>query len=118
MIRHVLSNTINDHKTSKKLRAHSSNKVFNYKIQYGELKIQLTMSINFISSKDSDETHNKHTKSNNIEIMIGSQTNDIIEEFFESFLQRYQERLEESMKGSDFTFDVLVYCITIFKNQI
>ena len=76
------------------------------------------MSINFISSKDSDETRNKHTKSNNIEIMMGSQTNDIIEELFESFLQRYQERLEESMKGGDFIFDVLIYCITIFKNQI
>ena len=42
------------------------------------------MSINFISSKDSDETRNIHTKSNNIEIMMGSQTNDIIEEIFES----------------------------------
>ena len=36
-----------------------------------EWKIQLTMSINFISSKDSVETRNLHTqKSNNIEIMI------------------------------------------------
>ena len=63
------------------------------------------MSINFISSKDSDETRNIHTKSNNIEIMMGSQTNDIIEELFESLLQRYQEGLEESMKGSEFIFD-------------
>ena len=52
------------------------------------------MSINFISPKDSDETHNMHKKSNNIEIMMGSQTNDVIEELFESLLQRYQERLE------------------------
>ena len=29
------------------------------------------------------------------EIMIGNETDDIIEELFESFLQKYQERLEE-----------------------
>ena len=64
------------------------------------------MSINFISSKDdSDETRNMRTKSDNIEIMIGSETNEIIEELFKSFLQRYQEGLEESMKGSEFIFD-------------
>ena len=44
------------------------------------------MSINFISSKDFDETREMYTKSNNIEIKMGSQTNDIIEELFESHL--------------------------------
>ena len=88
-----------------KLRVHSSNEVFDYETQYGEWKIQLTMSINFISSKDSDETRNMHTKSNNIEIMVGSETDEIIEELFKSLLQRYQEGLEESMKGSEFIFD-------------
>ena len=39
-----------------------------------EWKIKLTMSINFISSKDSDETRNLHTKSNNIEVMMGNKT--------------------------------------------
>ena len=62
------------------------------------------MSINFISSKDSDETCNMHTKSNNIEIMVGSEIDEIIEELFESLLQRYQEGLEETMKGSEFIF--------------
>ena len=41
-----------------------------------------------------------HSKSDNIEIMMGSQTDEIIEELFESLLQRYQEVLEESMKES------------------
>ena len=63
------------------------------------------MSINFISSKDSDETRNMHTKSDNIEIMMGRKTDDIIDELFESFLQKYQEGLEESMTGSEFIFD-------------
>ena len=34
-------------------------------------------------------------KSDNIEIMMGSETDDIIKELFESFLKRYQEKLEE-----------------------
>ena len=63
------------------------------------------MAINFISSKDSDETRTMHTKSNNVEIMVGSETNEIIEDFFKSFLQIYQERLEESMRGSEFVYD-------------
>ena len=70
-----------------------------------EWKIQLTMQINFISSKDSEETRNKHTKSYNIEIMMGNETDEIIEKLFESPLQNYQKDLEESMRGSEFVFD-------------
>ena len=47
-----LRDKINDHKTQ------------------GEWKIQLTMAINFVSSKGSNETRSMHTKSDNIEIMI------------------------------------------------
>ena len=46
-----------------------------------------------------------HSKSNKKEIMCGYDTNEIIKEGFNSLLQRYQEGLEESMKGSDFVFD-------------
>ena len=63
------------------------------------------MQINFISSKDSRETRNMHTKSDNIEIMMGSETDDIIDELFNFFLQKYQEGLEESMRRSEFIFD-------------
>ena len=70
------------------------------------------MLINFISSKDSDETRTMHTKSNNMEIMMGNETDEIIKELFEYLLQKYQEGLEESKgkeerktKGSDFVFD-------------
>ena len=62
------------------------------------------MSINFIS-KDSDETCNMLTKSDNIEIIMDSETDNIIKELFESLLQKYQEGLEESMRGSNFYFD-------------
>ena len=63
------------------------------------------MAINFISSKDSDETCTTRAKSNNVEIMMRSETKEIIEELFKSFLQRYQEGLEESMRRSEFIFD-------------
>ena len=63
------------------------------------------MSISFISSEDSDETRNMQTKSNNIEIMAGSETDENIEELSKSLLQRYQEVSEESMKVSEFIFD-------------
>ena len=46
-----------------------------------------------------------HTKSNNVEIMIGSETDEIIENLFASFSQKYQEWLEESVRGSEFVYD-------------
>ena len=52
------------------IRPYLSDIINNYKTQ-GEWKIHLTMAINFISSKDSDETRIMHTKSDNIEIMMG-----------------------------------------------
>ena len=71
-----------------------------------EWKIQLTMVINFISSKPgSDETPIMYTKGINIEIMIGSDTNEVSGELFKSLLQKYQENLEEKMSGSEFVFD-------------
>ena len=66
------------------------------------------MSNNFISSKDSDETRNMLTKSDNIESMAVRETNEIIEELFKFLLQRYQEGLEESLKGSEFIFDSVI----------
>ena len=70
-----------------------------------EWKTQLTIAINFTSFKDSNETCTMHTKSNNIDIMMGNETDETIEELFEYLLQRYQEGLEESMKGNEFIFD-------------
>ena len=63
------------------------------------------MSIKFIFSKDSSETCIMHTKSDKMEIMMGSETDDIIEELRESHLQNHQKGLEESMRGSEFVCD-------------
>ena len=73
MIKQYLRDIINDHKTQ------------------DEWKIQLTMKINFIpskDSKDSSKTHTMHTTSDNIEIIMGNETYEIIEELVESFLPK------------------------------
>ena len=64
--------------------------------------MQLTIAINFISSKTNDEERVMHSESDNIEIMINDKTDEIIEKFFESLLTRYQTGSETSMRGSDF----------------
>ena len=92
---------------------HLRNMINNHKT-LGEWKIQLSMKINFVSSKDySDETRIMSNWSNNIEIIMGNEADDIIDELIKSFLQRYQKSLEKSMKkGSDFIFnsvDLLCY---------
>ena len=46
-----------------------------------------------------------HSKSDNVEIMIKDEADEDIEELFESLLNRYQNSLETSMKGSEFIFD-------------
>ena len=91
MIKPYLKDVINDHKTPIKLRVHSLNKVIDDKTQFGAWKIQLTMQISFISSIDSGDTRTMRTKSDNIEIMMVSETDDIIKELIGSLLQRYQE---------------------------
>ena len=54
MIRPYLSDIINDDKTPKNLRVHSSNEVIDYETQYGEQKIQLTMVTDFTSTDKID----------------------------------------------------------------
>ena len=67
MMRPYLSDVINKHKTQ------------------GEWKIQLIMAINFIISIGSNETRTMHTKSGNIEITMGGETDETIEDFLNLF---------------------------------
>ena len=46
-----------------------------------------------------------HTRSDNIEIMIGDDNDDVIQELFKSFLKRYEENLQNTMRGSEFEID-------------
>ena len=47
-----------------------------------------------ISFTSSDEIRTMRTKSDNIETMMGNETNEFIEGIFESILQKFQEALE------------------------
>ena len=70
------------------------------------------MQINFVSSLDHKEICTMESKIDNIEIMMGSETDVIIDELFKSFLKGYQKNLEEKMKDSKFVFesiDLLYY---------
>ena len=98
-----LSDIISNCKTQGEWKTHSGNIIADYKSQ-GNWQILLTIAIKFISSKDSSETRNMHSKSD-IEIMMGSETDEIIEELFEFLLKGYHEELEESMKEREFIFD-------------
>ena len=86
-----------------KIRPYLSNMINDLKTQ-SEWKVEVAMETSFMSSKDSkdfkdsNETCTMHTKSNNTEIMIGNETDEIMKEIFDSRLQRYQEGSEESLK--------------------
>ena len=71
----------------------------------GTLQIQLTIAIDFISSKDSEEERGVHTSKNDIIFTFYSVVNDVTEKLFKSLRSKYQNGLETSMKGSDFIFD-------------
>ena len=49
-------------------------------------KIQLTIAISFISSKDNDEERVLHSESDNVEIMINDKAHEVIEEPFQLLL--------------------------------
>ena len=67
-------------------------------------KIQITIANNFISSLDHAEERIMYLKSDNIEIMINDEANEVMKELFYLFKNRYQNDLE-SIKGSEFAID-------------
>ena len=56
---------------------------------HGEWKIQLTMRINFTSSLGNREFRIMHSKSDDVEIMAGIETDNIINKLFKSLLKKY-----------------------------
>ena len=87
-----------------------SEDLINEKKNKGDWKLQLTARISFVSLKpDSDETRLMHTRSNSAEFMNGSETEEIIESLYRSLLQKYNDNLQEKMRGSDFVFNAINY---------
>ena len=92
MIMPYLRNLIHDHKI-----AETRSKVVNL--------IQMSMHVNFISSKDAEQTRNIYLRSDNENIMWGNETDDIIKELFESSLDNYQKEKQIMRAGNDFIFE-------------
>ena len=92
MIRPHLKDLIDDHKSK------------------GEWKIQLSMRVIFVSFTNANETLEMYSKRDNVKIMSGIETEDIINELVNTFHKRYQEELETKMRGSI----VLIYWNIIF----
>ena len=85
------------------IRPYLKDMIDNHKAK-GEWKIQLSMQIIFVFFTDANETREMHTKSDNITIMSGIETEDAINELFNTFRRRYQEGLETKMKGSSYMY--------------
>ena len=94
MIKPYLRDLINDHKTPMKL----TNKVNSNDTKFGERKHQLAMLNNCISSKNFEETRSIYSASNNIEIFMGSDTDDIIEKLFDT-ISRYYYKISRSKRN-------------------
>ena len=86
--------------------------------KFGPQKIQLTIAINFISSiDDSDEERVMHSKSDNIEITINDEADEVIEELSNLLKKRYRNNLQ-SMKDSEFVFDYVELLYNRFQKII
>ena len=58
-------------------------------------KIQLTIAINFVSSKGAKEERVMHSSSSNIKLTPYSDGNDVIDQLVKSFRSRYQKKLKK-----------------------
>ena len=72
-------------------------------------KIQLKITINFISSKnDNDEECVIHSKSDNKEMVISDEADEVIKKLFDPRKNRHQSNLQ-SMRGSEFVFNYITF---------
>ena len=76
----------------------------------GEWKLQLSAEISFVSQKPgSNEIRTMYTRSTPEEVIIGCETEEVAENLIMSILQKYQDNLQNKMKGSDFIFNGINY---------
>ena len=79
-----------------------------------EWKIQINMHVNFVSSNDNGENGTIFVWSDNEEIRLGNETDDIVKRLISSFLNNYQKEEMILRNGSNFIFesvDLLSYHI-------
>ena len=72
------------------------------------------MSVRFVASNDTSDIHTVYVWSDNEEIRLGNETDDIVRSLINSFLTNYQNEDEILRNGSNFVFesvDLLTYYI-------
>ena len=82
-----------------------------------EWKIQLTLQNNCISTKYFENTRTIYTKSEPIEIIMGSDTNDVINRLFDTTLKRFQQAIKASIEGSKFTHESVRLLLSLSKKR-
>ena len=70
-------------------------------------KVQLTIAVNSISSKNIPEECVMHWKGDNIEIVSHDKADGVREELFKLLFSRYQVGMEIPKKGSDLIYDCI-----------
>ena len=96
--------TVSYHKYHNKIKPYLRDIIIDLPSSY-TWKIQLTIAINFIFSKDTGEEHFMHPSSENIKSTPHNDANEVVTELFESLRSKYQDNLETLIRGSDFIFD-------------
>ena len=65
------------------------------------------MKIIFTPIEDFNDKRALYVKTKNVDIMIGSDTNEIVEELFELIIQKYQELMEYSTRNGGLILEVV-----------
>ena len=122
MIRQDLRDLINKHKLIERLynsnnnnnnNSNNNNNNNDNDNDHGEWKIMLRMYIKCISTKSFNETRTMHPKSKQVEVYMGSDTENVIDTLFNTLLQNFQRIQKTSNeRGSEFipdSVEILVY---------
>ena len=115
MIRPYLRDLINEQVPTMELNNNNNNNNNNSKnsnnnsdSDCAEWKIQLTMQNTCISTRGLEETHTIYTKSEPVEIFMGSNTDNVIDKLFNTLSQRFRRAQETSNeRGSKFIPDIV-----------
>ena len=71
-----------------------------------------------MSSLDTGEIRTIDSRSGNVEIMMGSETDDIVDDFLNFFCKDIRKNYKKKWDKVSLFVKMLIYCITIFIKQL
>ena len=84
------------------------------KNDWAEWKIHLNIAVNFIFTGDTGKIRTFYVHSDNEEIRLGNETDNIISSLSKSFRCNYQEEEKILRSGSNFVLESVIYWLFIF----